>query len=445
MLEIKQDMSPEELDILQQQVLAARRALTLVFPDVRSNGDGKPTLANTEELLKFYKITVRHNEMTKMVDIDIPGEYFSADTADNAKLAFIQSLGRKHNLSVSDIFDHIVIIANRNCYHPVRDWIDSHTWDGQDRLEAFYNSVELAAPNPLKKTMMRKWALSAVAALYHTNFGCEGVLTWSGEQGVGKTTFIERLIPRQYHNIWNKDAVIIETKNKDTLLKALSYWITELGEIDATFKKSDIEALKGFITERNDVIRPPFARTANSYSRRTVFYGTVNELEFLQDSQNRRFWVLQVQSFRDTGLVPEQFWAQMKSIYMSIRDKIGSVDDRIANREYGWYLSPEERAQLQDEQQVFKTTDPIEETLEVNIIRNRLTVVGQAPPGEWMNVTAILQQCGWRPNKKDLNTGGNWLRRNGYRPNRLKQYFVEMADVVTTRAAPNWRDIKKTD
>ena len=153
---------------------------------------------------------------------------------------------------------------------------------GKDRLPEYYGSIILADLNPMKEVMMRKWALSLVAALYHPNFSCEGVLTFSGKQGQGKTIWVEELIPQEYHNIWNKDAVTLDVNNKDSLFKALSYWITELGELDSTFKKSDIEALKGFITEKVDMIRSPYDRKANKYPRRTVFYATVNDDEFLQ-------------------------------------------------------------------------------------------------------------------------------------------------------------------
>ena len=427
-------LTAEELDVLAEHLAAKKASLQLVLPDTTGRGQGRPTLNNTDAVLRHYGIRVRHNEMTKEMDIDIPNTHFNTDTAQNAKLAHIKILARQHELNPSDIFEHLTRIANANSYHPVRDWIDSLQWDGRDRLADYYASVNLVHDNPMKQVMMRKWALSLVAALYHPNFSCEGVLTFSGEQGQGKTIWVEELIPRQYHNIWNKDAVIIDTKNKDTQMKALAYWITELGEIDATFRRSDIEALKAFITEKVDVIRPPYERTANKYPRRTVFYATVNEQEFLQDTQNRRFWVLEVASFDLGRIDPVQFWAQMRQEYESVRDLIGSGAERRANNEWGWFMSPAERAQMQVLQDVHKAVDPVEETLESRIITNVLARQAKVSLTESLNVTEILRRCGQYPiGKRETNIGARWLRRNGFRADRQKRY-----DVLILAAEAPW-------
>jgi predicted P-loop ATPase len=417
------DLSAEQLDLLQAQIQTAKQSLQLVLPDLTPRGQGRPTRDNTDALLKHYGIRIRHNEMTKEMDIDIPTEHFTVDTAMNAKLAHIKSLARKHDLNPSDIFEHMAKIANEHSYHPVRDWIDTLTWDGVDRLQNYYDSVKLAEDNPMKHTIMRKWALSLVAALYHPNFSCEGVLTLQSPQGTGKTIWVEELIPAEYHNIWNKDAVIIDTKNKDTQMKALGYWITELGEIDATFRRSDIEALKAFITEKVDVIRPPYERTSNKYPRRTVFYATVNEQEFLQDTENRRFWVLRVQGFDLGQIDAAQFWAQMRDQYRAVAGQIASGADRLRNNEFGWFMSPDERVQMQRLQGVHRAIDPVEQTLESRISTNPLAKRNNL--GEWLNATEILKKCSVYPvGRKEANTAARWLRAAGFDADRQKRYCV---------------------
>ena len=422
------DLDEQQLELLHTQIQMAKQNLQLALPDVTAVGQGRPTRANTDALLKHYGITVRHNEMTKEMNIDIPGEKFSVDTEMNAKLAHVKSLARRHQLNPSDIFEHLVKIANEHSYHPVRDWLDSLVWDGQDTLQDYYNSVTLTEDNSMKQSMMRKWAMSLVAALYHPNFSCEGVLTFSGSQGQGKTIWVEELIPREFHNVWNKDAVIIDTKNKDALSKALGYWITELGEIDATFRRSDIEALKAFITEKVDVIRPPYERTANKYPRRTVFYATVNEQEFLQDRENRRFWVLQVAGFELGRINPTQFWAQIKTMYHAVVPLISTNSARQANNEWGWFMSPAERQHMQNLQSVHRSVEPVEETLSSRIMHNPLARHNNL--GEWLNVTDILKRCGWYTiNRRDTNIGARWLRANGHVANRNKQYCVVISVV----------------
>lgn len=412
-------LPPEERRLL----LDAMMPKKLAFPDVNDKHTPRLTLANHKTLFAHYNITIRYNEMTKDYEIDIPGQRFHKDTELNAQLAQLRNYCHIQGLGIGELESYVTLVGTENAYHPVRDWIDAQTWDGQDRLQAWYDTVVLETPNSLKQVMMYKWALSAVAALYYDNFSCEGVLTWQSPQGVGKTIQIENIIPRQYHNVWNKDAVVIDMSNKDTLFKALGYWIAELGELDATFRKSDMEALKGFVTEKVDVLRPPYERKANKYARRTVFYASVNELEFLQDDENRRFWVLPVRKFLHADIDCAQFWAQLKHCYQQIASKIRTASDRDANQEWGWFMSPVEREIMKPLQQSFKSLDPVEETLEAHIVMK----TGPHSTGEWMNSTEILSGLGWgKPTRRDLNVAGKWFRKMGYVPDSRRKYRVEL-------------------
>ena len=394
------------------------------FVDLNNHGNPKCTQENFQALLDYYKIVIRWNEMSKDIEIDIPNTVFSADTRLNAQITYLESLAIRHNIGHNKIVKYIDFVGNQNSYHPVREWMDQLVWDGQDRLPQVYDMFELSEPNPMKETILRKWCLSLVAALYSPNFSCEGTLTLAGDQGVGKTTMIEQFIPQQYRNIWNKDAVVIDVKNKDSLLKALAFWITELGELDATFKKSDIESLKGFLTEKVDILRPPYATKHNSYPRRTVFYATVNEQEFLQDTENRRFWVLSISGVRNTQLDVEQFWAQMHAEYQQRAPLCATPELRAKNNEWGWFMSPAERRQMSPLQASFKTVNAIEQLLD-----NRIAVplVTGSMSGRLLNMLAILQECGIQyPDKRQLTEGGKWFKKHGFTRDWNKRYMVDI-------------------
>jgi putative DNA primase/helicase len=264
------------------------------------------------------------------------------------------------------------------------------------------------------------------------------VLSFTGDQGLGKTIWIENLIPSHAKNVWNKDAVVIDTKNKDSLTKALSHWIAELGEVSATFRKSDIEALKGFLTEKKDIIRNPYERKANEYRRRTVFYATVNDVEFLQDSENRRFWVLDVVKLHH-GMIDDvgQFWAQMKAIYMSIKDKLVDAKTREQHQEWGWFMSPKERKIMTPLQEKHKSVDPVTETLEKYISKP-----SNSTDGEWMTCTDILISTSWgRPNRRDTGVASKWLQQNGFvRQSDTKKYYVKKIDMLETNNVIGLKD-----
>jgi putative DNA primase/helicase len=407
----------------------AQKQTSIVFNDVGRNGP-TPTLGNSRQLFKHYAIEIKHNEMSKETEISIPSKTFFGDTEANASIGYIQSLYRDQNLPVSDMMDHITIVANENHYHPVRDWIDAVEWDGVSRMNDYYATLvsdteiheDPAAYEFIKEVMMRKWAMSAVAALYHYNFSCEGVLVIHGEQAAGKTSWVMNLLPPAYQTIWFKDAVVLDTNNKDSLYKGLSTWVTELGELDATLKRSDLEALKGFVTEKVDYIRPPYERKSNKYQRRTVFLGTVNQLRFLSDDENRRFWTVSVSNIIPPAFDIQQFWAEIKVLYMSIKDKCSTSALRAKNNEYGWFLSPSERKILQEIQNPFKHVDPVEERMAANM----LPVVDMVD-GEWMNCTQILDRCRVASvTRVQTNIAAKWLKANGYSfQKRTKKFYIE--------------------
>ena len=380
----------------------------IVWKITTKSGTPKAVEENLELLLNHYNITVKHNEMTKDLEIDIPAlnDKVTEDLELNAKLEYIKSLAIKRDIQAADkMLGMLVLVAAKNAYHPVRQWIDQQVWDGTDRLEHFYDSVILEDEEPLKDVLMRKWALSLVAALYHKGFSSEGVLTFSGKQGIGKTTWIKNLIPHQYRNIWNKESVVIRD-DKDSKYEALAYWITELGELDATFNKTAIESLKAFITCSRDELRRPYARAADKLARRTVFYATVNETNFLQDDQNRRFWVLSVKAFKQMNIDQGQFWAQIKTLYDAVKHKVDlGFEDKHTSEDWGWYLSPQERHLLQQNQNMFRALDPVEQSLEVTMLPKAFTEAN-SEACEWLNATEILRRLGIRSNqvKKDLST-----------------------------------------
>ena len=259
-------LTPQQI----QQAIMAVQAQPIVFPDITHNAKPLNTLNNFKTVLAHYNVVIKYNEMSKDSEITIPGIPTGGALYNNAILGHLKDLFARHQVATGENFNqYIDAVAMEHQYHPVRDWIDDIVWDGRSRLQDYYDTIVLTDDNPMKEVMMRKWALSLMGALYHPNFGCEGVLTFSGKQGIGKTTWIEELLPKIGKNKWNKSGCVLIMNNKDTVFKALNQWITELGELDATFKRSDIESLKAFITEQVDILRTPFDRKANTYPRKT--------------------------------------------------------------------------------------------------------------------------------------------------------------------------------
>jgi putative DNA primase/helicase len=213
------------------------------FPDRPMPGSHRPpaTIDNVVCLLEHAEITVRYNEISKCDEIDIPGRSGSRDNVDNVTLTHIISLGAQHHMPTQNIPGFVQAIANRNAYNPVRDWINSVPWDGTDRLPAIYATVtaQEGYPDNLKEVLLEKWLRSVAAAATKENFRSRGVLTLQGAQGIGKSSWIKALIS----DGTLADAVVklghhMDASNKDSVIGGVSYAITELGELDSSFKKA---------------------------------------------------------------------------------------------------------------------------------------------------------------------------------------------------------------
>lgn len=285
--------------------------------------EGKPpkaTIPNIHHLLKGYKIPISYDVINKQLKIVLPNYAGSTENASSVALTQILSLAAMNGMSPGPIPAILEVLGDRNPYNPVADWIMSKPWDGQDRLESFYDTLVERDdyPKPLKEILMLRWMVSAVAAaLMPQGFYCRGILTLQGPQSIGKTSWIRALIPEPIlrEKVLKLDHHL-DASNKDSLITAVTHWIVEIGELDSSLKK-DVARLKGFITSDRDKLRRPYARSDSEYQRRTVFCASVNDHAFLVDATgNTRFWTVPAVSINYAhGIDMQQLWAQVAIEY----------------------------------------------------------------------------------------------------------------------------------
>lgn len=322
-----------------------------IFPDQGARGRILSTHANFEALLDHLGITIEYNIIKKDVSIHIPNTTWLIDTEKNNKLTWLTGQANKYGMPSHQVPEYVALTAMNNTVNPVARWIESKPWDGVSRLNAFYATVTGADDSDptargFKETLMRKWMLSAVAAAYEPNgVSAHGVLVFSGAQNMGKTHWFKRLVPS--HLKLSKDGLMLDPKDKDLVYQAVTNWMVELGEVDATFRKADIAQLKAFITKDTDLIRLPYHREASEFARRTVFFASVNESSYLSDhTGNRRFWTIETVAINaEHGLDMQQVWAELLVAY---------------KRGDSWYLTHKEIERLSSHNEKYEAEDPFE-------------------------------------------------------------------------------------
>lgn len=371
------------------------------LPDVGGRGKPLATIENLAEVVARLRITVRYNVIAKNQEIIIPGEGYLVDNRDNDTFARLESECAKFGMPIGNLNGFVGHIAGQNPFNPVASWITSKPWDGTPRLQQLLDTVvpvedkKLPDGRSLKDMLIRRWMVSAVIAAFAPDgVSAHGILVFQGPQYLGKTMWFKQLVPE--HLALLQDGMMLNPGDRDSVKQVVSFWLVELGELDATFRKADLAQLKSFVTRKQDVLRLPYARKESTFARRTVFFGSVNPREFLHDiTGNRRYWTIECKAIDLEGqrqLDMQQVWAEVLHIHQQGESH---------------YLTTDEMAALNDHNPDFQAVDPIEER-----IQTRLDWEAPASMWAWRTSTEILLLAGVdRPSSGDATKGAHIMRK----------------------------------
>jgi putative DNA primase/helicase len=319
------------------------------FPDLTEKDKVKATLQNIRYMLDTYGITCRYDIIRKKPHIVIPNTEFLRDRELTGKYTFIKNLMALNEMPVMGSLDFVDLLCEQNPFNPVAAWIESKPWDGVKRLQSFYDTVKSVGSKELKEILIMRWMISAIAAAYNPKgVSAHGVLVFTGKQYVGKTQWFKNLVPQDLR--LTKDGLLLDPRDKDSVMNCVSNWIVELGEVDATFRKADIAQLKAFLTKDLDSLRSPYDRALTNFERRTVFFASVNDTEYLSDpTGSRRFWTIEVDELNHThGLDMQQIWSEVLDLYKSGES---------------WYLNTTEMSALNMLNENYEVVCPIYEKI----------------------------------------------------------------------------------
>lgn len=375
-----------------------------MFPHMSHQQKPLNTWENLEWLLTQYGIKSRYNEISKDVVVTIPGKDYGNDASANSALTEIVSLCARNGMPSGSCAEYVKLIAMSNRYNPASEFITAKPWDGVSRIYDLCDTLETAEgfDRSLVLMMVRRWLISAVAAaMQPTGFYSKGVLVLQGEQSLGKTAWFRSLVPPTLRELIKVGATI-DPANKDSVSSAIGRWMVELGELDATFRKSDIARLKSFISQDRDEIRRPYDRLESTYQRRTVFFASVNPKHFLaDDTGNVRWWTIPVTRINyEHDIDMQQVWAEVAQLY------------REGER---WWMNADEEAMLEQVNKEHEAIDPVEEMI---LMRYEW---GCDRPAAYTDRTAtqVLQEIGYdKPNKAQTTHCAGVLRKLTGKPAR---------------------------
>nr|DAD95893.1 MAG TPA: replicative DNA helicase [Siphoviridae sp. ctGMq5] len=231
------------------------------------------------------------------------------------------------------------IHAATHAFNEVQDYIKKLVWDGIPRLDTLFIDYLGAEDDPVGYTraVCRKAFTAAVARAMDPGCKYDCMLILCGAQGLGKSTILDKM-----SRGWFNDSIrTFEGKEASELLQGV--WLVEVAELDA-FRRTDVARIKQFLSLRADRYRAAYGRNVKELPRCCVFFGTCNQMDFLQDTTgNRRFWPVDVGEQPHTknvwqNLTPDtvdQIWAEAKMRWMMGEQLYltGEVEKEAQNRQ----------------------------------------------------------------------------------------------------------------
>jgi putative DNA primase/helicase len=179
----------------------------------------------------------------------------------------------------------VAMVADKNKFHPPRDWLESlPPWDGQERLRFYLTDTLSCLNSEYIQRVGTFFMIGIVARVFRPGCPMQHMPVLEGPQGSGKSSFWRVLGGQWYQE------TPFKLGEKEAYMQISGALVYEIAEMDS-YNKAESTAVKAFITQQNDRYREPYGRRPVDRPRQCVFVGTTNHGEYLKDTTgNRRFW-----------------------------------------------------------------------------------------------------------------------------------------------------------
>ena len=227
-----------------------------------------------------------------------------------------------------------------------------------ERAETLFIDYLGAEDNCYTREVTLKTLQACAIRAYKFGAKYDNMLILTGEQGIGKSTILEKL-----GKDWFADFKA-RTVGKEAEEAIAGKWIVEMGEL-AALNKQESEDIKQFLSMKSSYHREAYGRRSIEHKRKCVFFGTSNKDEFLRDETgNRRFYPLPVgvkkhkkNIWRDlTSSEIDQIWAEIAFKVDACLGEYDALQYQVLSEESSKIL-----AELHEE---FMEQDPIQSMVE---------------------------------------------------------------------------------
>ena len=199
-------------------------------------------------------------------------------------------------------------------YDPFKEKLNSlQPWDKEDHIGELANTVETTDQELWKKDV-KKFIVGIIATLLNLKIVNHYCLVLTGKEGIGKTTWIKNLLPKEWSEYFTDSP--LDLKNKDTNFKISQNVLISIEEL-SRYTKKEIDFIKELFTRGSIQERGHYEKNQKKYNRRASFIATLNEIQFLSGEEGeRRFWgheILKIDNDKEIDI--DQVYAQALALF----------------------------------------------------------------------------------------------------------------------------------
>lgn len=258
---------------------------------------------------------------------------------------------RGYSCTVKTI-QNLIYSSFSTSYHPICLYFENlPQWDGIDYIRILANSVETTRQEFWEECLERYLVGMCAAATQEEIVNHTVLLLCSRTQNIGKTTFINNLLPPELRTYLSTG--LINPNHKDDLAKIAQSVLINLDEFEGMTGR-DLNTFKDLVTRKVISIRLPYARRSRNFPHTASFAGTCNYQEVLHDTTgNRRFLCFYVNSIQFIDINYPQLYAQIKFL--------------LNKPDYRYWFTQSENRQLEENNEDFLFHSPEEEMVLTHI------------------------------------------------------------------------------
>lgn len=283
-------------------------------------------------------------EVTRTIDDPAEANTIYAGVLNNSAITALKiwaGYGGKQPLSPTtrDTREVAELMGHRNAFNPFFDYLNSvPKWDGHHRIERMFIDSLGVDDNAMTRLLPYIVTVGVIYLQEHPGTKMDYVIDVVGEQGVGKTTLIEKLInsfggeDAKNDPYWDRDDFgwytqsFMKFSGKDELQKMTGKIYLNDDELSAT-ENSDPEAVKKFATEKSFTYRKAYDINPETYQRTSILWRTTNKLQlYVSKLGQRKFWPMVVHHNRVktsvlgskdywTPAYVDQIWAEALHVF----------------------------------------------------------------------------------------------------------------------------------